>query len=82
MSRARAVPTIGRAEAAGLARVEYRRLVDLLRGLDDEQWTAPTDCPEWSVPRPRHDAAATTSGSSTPIPARLAQTATVRDHEP
>jgi uncharacterized protein (TIGR03083 family) len=49
VSRARAVPTIGRAEAAGLARVEYRRLVDLLRGLDDEQWTAPTDCPEWSV---------------------------------
>lgn len=31
------------------AEEEYRRLLELLRGLADEDWTKPTDCTEWDV---------------------------------
>jgi uncharacterized protein (TIGR03083 family) len=31
------------------AEEEYRRLDDLLRSLDEEEWTRPTDCAEWDV---------------------------------
>jgi uncharacterized protein (TIGR03083 family) len=39
------------AEAMALQRVELQRTVELLRTLDDPDWTAPTDCPDWDVRR-------------------------------
>lgn len=44
-----AVPRLDRREGAALQRVEYRRLARQLRGLDGAAWSAPTDCPEWTV---------------------------------
>lgn len=32
-----------------LATTEYARLVDLLAGLEPDDWTRPTDCAEWDV---------------------------------
>jgi uncharacterized protein (TIGR03083 family) len=43
------IPPIGRSEALELATTEHARLVDLLRSLDPEDWSRPTDCPEWDV---------------------------------
>ena len=43
------VPTIGRAEAAVLAADENDRFVALIRSLTADEWTRPTDCPEWDV---------------------------------
>jgi len=43
------VARIGRQEAPGLAREEYRRLAELAAQLSSEQWTFPTDCPGWTV---------------------------------
>jgi uncharacterized protein (TIGR03083 family) len=40
---------IGRDEMVGLARIEYERLVDLLRDLPPEEWDRPTACDEWTV---------------------------------
>lgn len=36
-------------EAAQLAATEYGRLLDCLRGVEVEDWRAPTDCPGWDV---------------------------------
>ena len=36
-------------EAVGLAEVEYRRFLDLLRDLGPEDWGRPTDCDRWDV---------------------------------
>lgn len=46
---AAAIPRLDRHEGALLQRAENRRLVALLRTLDTEAWSAPTDCPEWTV---------------------------------
>ncbi|MFA5883172.1 MAG: maleylpyruvate isomerase family mycothiol-dependent enzyme [Acidimicrobiia bacterium] len=46
---ATAVPRFDRHEGAALQRVEYRRMARQLRGLDAAAWSAPTDCPEWTV---------------------------------
>ena len=43
------IPPVGRAEADRLARTEYRRFLDLLRGLAPEDWDRPTDCHLWTV---------------------------------
>jgi uncharacterized protein (TIGR03083 family) len=43
------IPPIGRAEAARLARVEYQRFLDMLRGLEPDVWDRPTDCARWTV---------------------------------
>jgi uncharacterized protein (TIGR03083 family) len=43
------VPPIGRPEAACLARAEYERFLEMLRGLDRDVWERPTDCTRWTV---------------------------------
>ena len=43
------VPPIGRAEATRLARVEYERFLALLRALEPDDWSLPTDCIRWTV---------------------------------
>jgi uncharacterized protein (TIGR03083 family) len=43
------LPPITRAEAEQLARTEYRRFLDTLRGLDEDGWARPTDCTRWTV---------------------------------
>jgi uncharacterized protein (TIGR03083 family) len=43
------IPAIDRHEAATIAATEYRRFTELLRELDADDWTKPTDCPEWDV---------------------------------
>jgi uncharacterized protein (TIGR03083 family) len=43
------IPPIGRAEAAHLARAEYQRFLDMLRGLEPDDWGRPTDCTRWTV---------------------------------
>lgn len=43
------VTPIGRSDAEHLAATETARMVDLLRSLDAEDWTRPTDCPAWDV---------------------------------
>jgi uncharacterized protein (TIGR03083 family) len=43
------IPAIGRREAAAIAATEYQRFADLLRTLDTDDWTKPTDCPGWDV---------------------------------
>jgi uncharacterized protein (TIGR03083 family) len=43
------IPPVGRTEAGHLARVEYRRFVDLLRNLEQDDWDCPTDCTRWTV---------------------------------
>jgi len=40
---------IGRIEAPALAAGEYERFVDLLRSLNPDDWTRPTDCTRWDV---------------------------------
>ena len=41
--------TLDRATALQLAATEYQRYVDLLRSLDRDDWSRPTDCPAWNV---------------------------------
>lgn len=43
------VTPIGRADAEQFAATETGRMVDLLRSLDRDEWTRPTDCPAWDV---------------------------------
>ena len=43
------IPPIGRAEAARLAQAEYQRFLDMLRGLEPDDWGRPTDCTRWTV---------------------------------
>ena len=42
-------PALDRAVAMRLARTEYARLADQLRELTDDDWRAPTACPEGDV---------------------------------
>ena len=43
------IAPITRAEGAVLAATENERALDQLRSLSDEDWQAPTACPEWDV---------------------------------
>lgn len=43
------VPVLARPESTGLAQSETERMVELLRSLDDDDWSARTDCPAWDV---------------------------------
>ncbi|MEQ8842329.1 MAG: maleylpyruvate isomerase family mycothiol-dependent enzyme [Acidimicrobiales bacterium] len=45
------IPTIDHAEAMQLQEVELARALQLLRGLDPEQWRKQTVCPDWDVRR-------------------------------
>ena len=49
MQRPDQIPTIDHAEAMRLTAAENARLLAQLRGLTDQQWTAPTDCAGWTV---------------------------------
>ena len=40
---------LDRATAMRLARDEYTRVADAVVGLSPDQWTLPTDCPDWDV---------------------------------
>jgi uncharacterized protein (TIGR03083 family) len=44
-----AIPPIARGEVEELARTEYARFADHLRGLAPDDWTQPTDCTLWDV---------------------------------
>jgi uncharacterized protein (TIGR03083 family) len=46
---AEAIPAFDHAEAMRLTATEHARLLAQLRGLDDQQWQAGTDCTGWSV---------------------------------
>ena len=43
------IPPLTRPEAARLAQTENARVVELVRALATEDWSRPTDCPEWDV---------------------------------
>jgi len=43
------MPQLSRDVAIQLAATEYERVADLLDQLTTEQWSAPTDCPDWDV---------------------------------
>jgi uncharacterized protein (TIGR03083 family) len=43
------IPPVNHDEAIELAETEYRRFVDLLRGLGPDDWGRPTDCDRWDV---------------------------------
>jgi uncharacterized protein (TIGR03083 family) len=43
------IPAVGHDEAMHLARVENDRLLAVADGLSSEQWSLPTDCPDWDV---------------------------------
>jgi uncharacterized protein (TIGR03083 family) len=40
---------LDRDTAMRLAATEYRRYLDQLRSLGDDDWSRPTDCPDWDV---------------------------------
>lgn len=43
------MPQLDRDVAMRLAATEYERVADLLDQLTPEQWSTPTDCPDWDV---------------------------------
>ncbi|MGI8610540.1 MAG: maleylpyruvate isomerase family mycothiol-dependent enzyme [Candidatus Dormibacteria bacterium] len=43
------IPAISRDESSVLATTEYARFTDLVRQLGPDEFTLPTDCPEWDV---------------------------------
>lgn len=45
----RDIPPLGHTEAMRLAERECERMLDLVRRLEDTDWSLPTDCTEWSV---------------------------------
>lgn len=49
MVDAAAMPAIGHDEAMRIAAVEYDRMLDAMRALDDADWRAPTANTEWDV---------------------------------
>lgn len=49
LTRVDTIEPISRAEAGALAAEEHRRVADLLRSLDGDDWTQATDCPLWDV---------------------------------
>ena len=48
-TRVEEVPRLDRPESTILAGQETARMVALLRSLDDDGWSSPTDCPAWDV---------------------------------
>ncbi len=42
-------PQLRRPESMRLAATEYERFADVVAGLSHEDWTRPTDCPDWTV---------------------------------
>lgn len=44
-----AIPPIAGSEVEALAGREYARVADQLRSLGPDDWTMPTDCPDWDV---------------------------------
>lgn len=42
-------PALDHRTAMRLAATEYRRMADVLAGLEPDDWTRPTDCPAWDV---------------------------------
>jgi uncharacterized protein (TIGR03083 family) len=49
VTRVDQIPAIDRHEAATIAATKYRRFADVLRELGADDWSKPTDCPEWDV---------------------------------
>jgi uncharacterized protein (TIGR03083 family) len=49
MTRVSSIPALGHAEAMEMAAVEYGRMSDMLRGLQQADWEQPTDCDRWTV---------------------------------
>ncbi len=43
------MPRLERRAAMGLAATEYERIADQFEQLRPEQWSSPTDCPDWDV---------------------------------
>jgi uncharacterized protein (TIGR03083 family) len=43
------IPVLTRDEAMDLAATEYARTIAALRALTPEEWTRPTECPNWDV---------------------------------
>jgi uncharacterized protein (TIGR03083 family) len=43
------IPALEHDEAMQMARVQTTRFLELLRSLDDADWTKPTDCTRWTV---------------------------------
>jgi uncharacterized protein (TIGR03083 family) len=43
------VPSLSHAEAMSLQAVELDRTLDLLRSLDESEWTTQTACPDWDI---------------------------------
>jgi uncharacterized protein (TIGR03083 family) len=43
------IPVLTRDEAMDLAATEYARTIAALRALTPEEWTRPTECPDWDV---------------------------------
>jgi uncharacterized protein (TIGR03083 family) len=43
------IASLGHDEAMGLATTEYDRLLAVVDGLRDEDWSRPTDCTDWDV---------------------------------
>jgi uncharacterized protein (TIGR03083 family) len=48
-TRVEEIAAIDRHEAATIAATEYERFVELLRELDADDWSKPTECPDWDV---------------------------------
>ena len=46
---ARAITQLDHAEAMQVTNVEFARLLSVVRDLDVEEWTRPTDCVGWDV---------------------------------
>jgi uncharacterized protein (TIGR03083 family) len=46
---AQQIPPIDRHEAATIAATEYQRFVELMHALGADDWTRPTECPDWDV---------------------------------
>jgi len=49
MSTVTTAPALDRQQAMALALEEVRRYTELLSGLDERQWAAPTECEPWTV---------------------------------
>jgi hypothetical protein len=47
--RAEQIPRTTAAEAAELSFAELDKALVLLRSLDEQHWSRPTDCPGWTV---------------------------------
>jgi uncharacterized protein (TIGR03083 family) len=61
------IPDIGHDEAMRLTAVENERLHALLRSLDDQQWTAATDCTGWTVRDVAVHVIASAQGQASPV---------------